>query len=98
MLKYIHKEGKSTLIKFFIVLLLINGALFLSIPDTLLTVIVFAISLVLFAMTINFYKKPHRVYKGDLHGLVNAPTDGKVVAIERVVEQQFFHEERIQVS
>lgn len=98
MLKYIHKEGKSTLIKFFIVLLIINGALFLFIPNTLFTVIVFAISLVLFAMTINFYKKPHRVYKGDLHGLVNAPTDGKVVAIERVVEKQFFHEERIQVS
>ncbi len=98
MLKHFHKEGKSALIKVFIVLLIINGALFLCFPNTLLTVIVLSISLVLFAITINFYKNPHRVYKGDLHGLVNAPADGKVVVIEKVFEKNFFNEERIQVS
>lgn len=98
MFKYIHKEGKSPLIKIFCVLLLINSALFIFLPQTLFTVIVFVASLILFAMTVNFYKKPHRVYKGDLHGLVNAPTDGKVVVIEKVFEKKFFNEERIQLS
>lgn len=98
MLKYIHKEGKSTLVKMFCVLLVINFALFIFLPETLFTVVVFGLSLVLFAMTVNFYKKPNRVYKGDLHGLVNSPTDGKVVVIEKVFEKNFFQEERIQVS
>lgn len=98
MLKYIHKEGKSALVKMFIVLLVINVALFLLLPDTLFTVIILAISLLLFAMTLNFYKRPEREYKGDLHGLVNAPTDGKVVVIEKVFEKNFFNEERIQIS
>jgi len=86
------------LIKIFCVLLLINGALFIFLPGSLFTVIVFIASLVLYALTINFYKKPHRVYKGDLHGLVNSPTDGKVVVIEKVFENKFFHKECIQVS
>lgn len=98
MLKYIHKEGKSPLVKMLSVLLVLNTTLFLCLPDTLFTVIVFGASLVLLAMTINFYKRPNRVYKGDLHGLVNAPTDGKVVVIEKVFEKNFFNEERIQVS
>src|SRR5690554_693914 len=98
MLKYIHKEGKAPLIKILSVLLVINITLFFCLPDTLFTVIVFGISLVLFAMALNFYKRPHRVYKGDLHGLVNAPTDGRVVVIEKVFEKKFFNEERIQIS
>mgnify|MGYP001016210447 CR=1 FL=1 len=98
MLKYIHKEGKSPLIRIFGVLLVINLTLFLCVPKMLLTTIIFGASLILFAMAVNFYRSPNRVYKGDLHGLVNAPTDGKVVVIEKVFEKNFFNEERIQVS
>jgi phosphatidylserine decarboxylase len=98
MLKYIHKEGKSPLARIFGVLLVINLTLFLCVPKMLLTTIIFGASLILFAMAVNFYRSPNRVYKGDLHGLVNAPTDGKVVVIEKVFEKNFFNEERIQVS
>lgn len=98
MLKYIHKEGKSPLIRIFGVLLVINLTLFLCVPKMLLTAIIFGASLILFAMAVNFYRSPNRVYKGDLHGLVNAPTDGKVVVIEKVFEKNFFNEERIQLS
>lgn len=98
MFKYIHKEGKLPLVKILSVLLVINLILFIFLPGTLFTAITFVVSVVLFALAVNFYKKPHRVYKGDLHGLVNAPTDGKVVVIERVFEKKFFNEERIQVS
>jgi len=98
MLKYIHREGKSPLARIFGVLLVINLTLFLCVPKMLLTTIVFGASLILFAMAVNFYKSPNRVYKGDLHWLVNAPTDGRVVVIEKVFEKNFFNEERIQVS
>ncbi|MCE5206024.1 MAG: phosphatidylserine decarboxylase family protein [Porphyromonadaceae bacterium] len=94
----IHKEGKAPLIRIFTVLLLINLGNFILMPETLFTTIFFALSLLLFAMTLNFYKRPERNYKGDLHGLVNAPTDGKIVAIEKVIEDEFLHDERIKIS
>ncbi len=98
MLRYIHKEGKPALAKMFIVLLILNGVLLLCLPSHWLPITVLAISIVLFAITLYFYRQPRRVYQGELHGLVNTPTDGKVVVIEKVFEKQFFNEERIQVS
>src|SRR5690554_8063460 len=94
----IHKEGKSPLINIFITILLINVVTFYFFPETLFATIVLPVSLILFAMSINFYKSPERIYKGDLHGLVNSPTDGKIVAIEKIHEKKFFNDERIQVS
>ena len=94
----IHKEGKSPLINIFIVILLINVSALYFFSQTLFPTIVFAISLIFFALSVNFYRSPERVYKGDLHGLVNAPTDGKIVAIEKVLEKNFLNDERIQVS
>ena len=94
----IHKEGKSPLINIFIVILLINVSALYFFSQTLFPTIVFAISLIFFALSVNFYRSPERVYKGDLHGLVNAPTDGKIVAIEKVLETNFLNDERIQVS
>ncbi len=94
----IHNEGKKPLIRIFIVLLLINVVITYFLPDTLFAVIVLAVSLILFGLSMNFYKKPNREYKGDLHGLVNAPTDGRIVAIEKVFEKDFFNDERILIS
>ena len=94
----LHKEGKGPLIRISIVLVLINLITCILLPDTLFTVIVLSLSIIFFGTALNFYKKPDRTYKGDLHGLVNAPTDGKVVVIEKVFEKKFFNEERIQIS
>ncbi|MBK5195412.1 MAG: phosphatidylserine decarboxylase family protein [Proteiniphilum sp.] len=94
----LHKEGKAPLIRIIIVLLLVNVVTFTFLPDTLFSVIVLGLSILFLATALNFYKKPERTYKGDLHGLVNAPTDGKIVVIEKVIEKEFFNEERIQIS
>ena len=94
----LHKEGKGPLIRISIVLVLINLITFTLLPDTLFTIIVLTLSIIFFGTALNFYKKPDRTYKGDLHGLGNAPTDGKVVVIEKVFEKKFFNEERIQIS
>lgn len=94
----IHKEGRSAVIKALIILVLINGVLFYFFHDSILTMIVLSVSVLLYAMMLNFYRKPDREYTGDLLGLVNAPTDGKVVVIEKVFEKKFFNDERIQIS
>ena len=94
----IHREGKSILIYMLIILSVINLTVLYFAPNSLLLVIVFSISIILYVLMLNFYKKPKRVYGGKLHGMVNAPTDGKIVVIEKVFENKFFNEERIQIS
>ena len=94
----LHKEGKSPLINIFIIMLLINVVIQYFFSDSLFAIIILFVSLIVLAMTLNFYRSPEREYKGDLHGMVNSPTDGKIVAIEKVFENKFFNEERIQVS
>ncbi|MDR2816851.1 MAG: phosphatidylserine decarboxylase family protein [Proteiniphilum sp.] len=94
----IHKEGKLALIRTGIVLVLVNLIFFILFPNTVFAFILATLSLLLYGMALNFYKRPERSYKGDLHGLVNAPTDGRVVAVEKVLEKEFFHDQRIQIS
>ena len=93
----VHEEGKKPLIRIFICLFLINVITFYFLPNTLFSVIILTLSLVLFAMSVNFYKKPNREYKGDLHGLVNSPTDGRELLLKEYMKR-FFKEERIQIS
>lgn len=97
-MKGIHKEGRKILLFLFIILFLINSLLLYFLPGSVLFMIFFAVSLLLMALLLNFYRKPTRVYQGDLIGMVNSPTDGKIVAIERVHEKKFFNDERIQIS
>lgn len=94
----IHKEGGRIVIQIFVILLAINGVMFYFFPKNILTFFVFAISVILYVLMLNFYRKPRRIYKGKLLDIVNSPTDGKVVVIEKVFEKDFFNEERIQIS
>lgn len=95
----IHKEGKLPIVKIGIVLTVINVILLiLFFSHPIFITIVILLSLLLYGIALNFYRHPDRAYKGDLHGLVNVPTDGKVVVIEKVFEKEFFQDERIQVS
>ncbi len=94
----IHKEGRKTLFVTTIILVLLNGLTFNFFPESLFSFILLSVSVVFFILVMNFFKKPSRVYEGDLLDYVNAPTDGKVVAIEKVFENTYFNEERIQIS
>lgn len=94
----IHKEGRTTLLITTIILAIINGLMYFFFPDSVALFVILFISIILLALMMNFFKKPRRVYEGDLLGYVNAPTDGKIVVIEKVFEEKYFHEERIQVS
>ena len=94
----IHKEGRKTLLLTTIILVLLNGLMFRFFPESLLTFILLFVSVVVYALMLNFFKKPSRVYEGDLLGYVNAPADGKIVVIAKTFEKDFFNEERIQIS
>ena len=49
-------------------------------------------------LVLNFYRCPIRYFNGDTDHTVVAPADGKVVVIEEVEENEYFHDKRLMVS
>lgn len=49
-------------------------------------------------MVVNFFRCPIRLYEGETERIVVAPADGKVVVIEEVEENEYFHDRRLMVS
>ncbi len=52
----------------------------------------------IYLIVLNFFRCPIRIYEGSTEGLVLAPADGKVVVVEEVEENEYFHDRRIMVS
>ena len=94
----IHKEGKAEVSIALIVVFVINAIAFFFLNSTPLAISVLVVSLVIFGIILNFYRETNPVYEGEPHGIINCPTDGKVVVVEKVFEDKFFNAEVIQVS
>lgn len=94
----IHREGTATITLTFILLALINGAIYYFVPGSpVLFWTVFGISVVFFLFIVSFFRIPKRVHTQD-EQLVIAPADGRVVVIEETVETEYFKDKRLQVS
>lgn len=94
----IHQEGISMLIVSFIVLLLINLTLYKFIENKIPFYFVSTVSVILYLLLINFFRCPVRIFDGDTENTVVAPADGKVVVIEEVEENEYFHDKRLMIS
>lgn len=94
----IHKEGRKTLAYTLLIGFIINFAMFYFLYKNIFTYIIFVATVVIFLFLLNFFRSPNRVYSGEVLGRVNAPTDGKVVALERVFERDFLNAECIKIS
>lgn len=97
----IHREGTDQLTA---------GAIFIIVVAAVLWHFHYAITLwpfwgfvvvfgVMYAIVVNFYQCPIRYLNvEDTEGVVVAPADGKIVVIEEVNENKYFHDRRLQVS
>lgn len=94
----VHHEGRGVLTIYFVLLSLLNGVLWYFFHLPVLSYIIGGISIVLFAIVLNFYRSPYRQFKGNTDGIVVASADGKIVAIEEVYEGEYFKDKRIVVS
>lgn len=94
----VHHEGRGVLVTYFIILVLLNGALWYFFHHLFLSYVIGAVSLVLFLIVLNFYRSPYRRFIGNTEGTVVASADGKIVAIEEVYEGEYFKDKRIVVS
>lgn len=94
----VHREGTGLLLSLFTVLFIVNMSLYYTIDNMFVFYGVLTVSAVLFLIVLNFFRSPYRRFPFDSEGLVIAPADGTIVAIEEVMENEYFHEKRIQVS
>ncbi len=94
----IHREGYRLIMIVLLVLLLINTfvfGFFYELPW--LRIGIFILSLIAFIIVLQFFRHPMRkIITHPSHVL--SPADGKIVTIEEVMEEEFYHEKRIQIS
>ena len=95
----IHHEGRTTLIGSAIGLVLLNLLTFYAFgPYRVFCYGVLGVSIVFYAVVLNFFQCPVRRFTDDTERTVVASADGKVVVVEKVMEDEYFHEPRIMVS
>jgi len=92
----LHKEGTGTLFSSLIILFLINACLYY-IAGTLVMTLVLIPSIVVFGIIVWFFRKPRRTVTPNNNQII-APCDGKIVVIEEVIENEFFKDNRKQIS
>ena len=94
----IHREGTDTLIYSVLAIGLVAYLLYHFVDNK----IPFWSFAVIFGaawfVVLNFYRCPIRYFEDDTERLVVAPADGKIVVIEEVMENEYFHEKRLMIS
>ena len=96
----LHSEGRNTLWASGLALLVINGLLYYFLHGITLWPFYFVlvVTVSVYLVVVNFFRCPIRIFNGNTENAVVAPADGKVVVIEEVEENEYFHDRRIMVS
>ncbi len=94
----IHREGTQTLVVGATGLLLLNTALYYAFDCKIPFYVSSTICAILYLIVVNFFRCPIRRFEGDTENIVVAPADGKIVVIEEVDENEYFHDRRLMVS
>jgi phosphatidylserine decarboxylase len=94
----LHREGTHILLGSLLLLLLINAALYWSIDCKIPFYVTAVVSIVVYGLIVNFFRCPIRFFGQETERIVVAPADGKIVVIEEVDEQEYFHDRRLMIS
>lgn len=96
----LHSEGNDILRNGLIGIIVLNGLLYFLLKDVCLLpfYVVAAISITIYAIAVNFFRCPIRLFQEDTEGTVVAAADGKIVVIEEVEENEYFHDRRLMIS
>ena len=94
----LHHEGISTLVVSFIAFLIINLVLYKFVKSKIPFYFVATISTVVYLLLVNFFRCPIRRFEGNTEQTVVAPADGRIVVVEEVYENEYFHDKRLMIS
>jgi phosphatidylserine decarboxylase len=92
-----HKEGHYIITVSFIITAMINLLSRSFIDNNTLIYSIGIVTITILVLILQFFRNPKRKAKID-DNIIISPVDGKVVAIEKVYEKEYFKDERIQIS
>lgn len=95
----IHREGTDTLLYGLMGIIAVAIVLWQSFDNKIPFWLFVAVFGIVYAIVLNFYRCPIRYYGSeDTEKIVVAPADGKIVVIEEVEENTYFHDRRLMIS
>ncbi len=95
----IHREGTDTLIWGFIAMAAVALILWRAFDSKIPFYSFTAVFIIIYCIVLNFFRCPIRYFPADdTEKTVVAPADGKIVVIEEVEENKYFHEKRLMIS
>jgi len=94
----IHREGRNAILALTLAIFLVNVLVYMFVQPHWVLALSLCLTALLLVFVTYFFRNPVRVLEVDDPNFIIAPADGRVVVIEPVVENEYFHEERLQVS
>ena len=94
----LHKEGFKIILYTVLLFLIVNILTFFFIKNAPIALIILSISIIFLYLILQFFRNPKRAVINADDNTIICPADGKVVAIEKVEEDEYFNEKRIQIS
>lgn len=94
----IHREGRHIIFVAFVLLALIDIGLYYYASRQLIYILILLVSIGILGAIVSFFRHSVHQFLGETKDTVVAPADGKVVVIEDVFENEYFHETRLQIS
>ncbi len=93
----IHKEGTPTIVLTLVFILILNVLIYFFCGNEIIKWSGYLVSAVLLYIILQFFRNPSRSIPVNAKHILS-PADGKVVVIEEVMEEEYFHDRRLQVS
>jgi len=94
----IHREGYKIITFFFFLIAVILTVINIIFPvQSFIHIILYVAGLGFWIFIIRFFRSPERSVEINENNIY-APADGKIVVIEKTIEDEYFKDERIQVS
>ena len=93
----IHREGRNIIVGLTFFFFLINVPIYMYVSHWVFA-IVLLLSAALLVFVTYFFRNPVRILEVDDPNFLISPADGRIVVVEPTMENEYFHEERLQVS
>lgn len=93
----IHKEGKKIIPVAFVVIAVIDILIYFTLRNHLIFYFLMAGSLFLAGLVVYFFREPNREIEKNKNHILS-PADGEIINIKKVHEEEYFKDERLQVS
>ena len=94
----IHREGTHILVIGLLFFLVINSLVYYYVDCKLLFYPLAVLSIAIYGLMVNFFRCPIRLFGEETTNVVVAPADGKIVVVEEVDENDYFHDKRLMIS